>query len=168
MIRWSTIVPITHFSACHDMSKPNKMYPGCWLSQMWKKKLALRRNVCARGLGKYVGTYGAKKANIILGVQRDATYIIMQLYAHGDDSILYYTCTFMKTGQLSEWIFSFMCWAREQESPVPSASTFKAFMTPSSSNMEYLIDRVPPSTGISVLNSRAFANVAWGSDRMRI
>lgn len=57
--------------------------------------------------------------------------------------------------------------AKEQESPVPSGSTFSALITPSSNNIEYLIDRVPPIGGISVLNSIALVKVAWGSDNKR-
>lgn len=62
---------------------------------------------------------------------------------------------------------SFICWANEHERPVPSGSTFNALIIPSSNNIEYLIDRVPPKTGISVLNSRALVKVASGSDSNR-
>ncbi len=62
---------------------------------------------------------------------------------------------------------SFMWSANEQDSPVPSGSTLIAFTTPSSNNIEYLIDRVPPIAGISVVNSMALVNMACGSDNRR-
>lgn len=50
--------------------------------------------------------------------------------------------------------------AREQVRPVPSGSTLKALMTPSSTRAENLLQRTPPRGAMSMSTPKAFANSA--------